>query len=139
MNSAELERFSDEAQAVVRKFEDCEFSPEEFRHLDHLTVITCYLEELPVRAALGRMRAALKKFTAHHKAKGYNETITRFWVVKVAQMMAAEVGDLAFAEVLERVRAAFGNKELVFQYYSRERVMSQEAKEKWIEPDLRNL
>jgi hypothetical protein len=125
--------------ATVRKFEQCEFSPQEFHHLDHLTVIACYLEELPVRAALARMRAALKKFTAYHNAKGYNETITRFWIAKVAQIMATQPDEHSLPELAERVHAVLGNKELLFQYYSRERAMSEEAKARWIEPDLKEL
>jgi len=139
MNNAKLDRSSGEVQAVVRKFEDCEFSPQEFHHLDHLTVITCYLEQLPVRAALARMRGALKKFTAHHKAKGYNETITRFWVAKVVQVLATQAAELSLPELVERVHASLGNKELLFQYYSRERALSEDAKQGWLEPDVNLL
>jgi hypothetical protein len=125
--------------SVVQKFERCEFRPSEFHHLDHLTVITCYLEQAPLRQALARMRAALERFIAHYQAKGYNETITRFWVAKVAQILVTQAGDLPLPEQIERVHRALDNKELVFDYYSRERVLSQEAKEKWLEPDLRQL
>lgn len=139
MNNAALDQFSDEVHTVVRKFENCEFSPQEFHHLDHLTVIICYLEEMPVRAALARMRAALKKFTAHHNAKGYNETITRFWIAKVGQILATQAAELSLPELVERVHAVLGNKELVFQYYVRERALSEVAKQRWLEPDLKEL
>ena len=110
--------------STVRKFECCKLRPEEFHHLDHLTVITCYLEEMPLRAALARMRTVLKKFTAYHKAKGYNETITCFWIAKVAQVLVTEAEGLQLPELIERVHAALGNKELLFRHYSRGRVLS---------------
>lgn len=138
MNNARTFRTS-EIREVVCKFEACEFSPQEFHHRDHLTVIACYLEELPVRAALERMRTALKKFTAYHKAKGYNETITRFWVAKVTQIMASEGDDPPLPEIIERIHTVLGNKELVFEYYSRERVLSEGAKHGWLEPDRKGL
>lgn len=125
--------------ATVLKFERCQFSPQEFHHLDHLTVITCYLEQMPLRQALVHMRERLKQFTAYHNAKGYNETITRFWIAKVAETLAAESGEHPLPEVVERVHAVLGNKELPFQYYSRERAMSEEARARWIAPDLKEL
>ncbi|MCI0348884.1 MAG: hypothetical protein L0Z53_05605 [Acidobacteriales bacterium] len=139
MNNETLCRFSAEVGAVVRKFETCEFSPQEFHHLDHLTVITCYLEQMPLRQALAHMREQLKKFTAFHKAKGYNEAITRFWIAKVAQIMASQGDERPLPELIDRVHAALGNKELIFRYYSRERVLSEEAKQRWVEPDLKDL
>src|SRR5262249_40066558 len=139
MNDTALHLSSGDILEVVRKFESCEFRPQEFHHRDHLTVIAHYLERMPVRQALAHMREELKKFTAYHKANGYNETITRLWIAKVAQIMVSEGGELPFAEMIERIHAALGSKELLFQYYSRERVMSEEAKEKWIEADLSQL
>jgi Rod binding domain-containing protein len=123
--------------STVRKFESCEFTPQQFHHRDHLTVIACYLEQMPLRQALKCMRDALKKFTAHHKAKGYNETITRFWIAKVAQILATEGETGRLPELIEQVHAALGSKELLFQYYSRELVLSEQAKAEWIGPDLK--
>jgi hypothetical protein len=125
--------------STVRKFESCEFTPQQFHHRDHLTVIACYLEQMPLRQALKCMRDALKKFTAHHKAKGYNETITRFWIAKVAQILATEGEDLPLPGLTARVHGALGDKQLLFQYYSREYVLSEEAKGGWVEPDLKAL
>jgi hypothetical protein len=124
---------------TVRKFEQCEFRPEDFHHRDHLTVITCYLEQAPVCQAQARIRDALKRFTAHHNVKGYNETITRFWIAKVAQILVTEADGLALPEQIERVHTALGNKELLFDYYTRQRTLSEEAKQSWVAPDLRGL
>ena len=112
-----------EVEAVVRRFEQCEFLPEEFHHADHLTVITCYLERMPLRQALATMRSALLKFITHHHRKAYNETITRFWVAKVAQVLATLPGDISLPESVQRVREQLGRKELVFDFYSQERVL----------------
>ena len=127
------------SEIIVRRFEQCEFLPEEFHHADHLTVITHYLERMPLRRALTEMRAALVRFSAQHNRKGYNETITRFWITKVAQVLAMLPGNLPLPELVSRVREQLGNKELVFEYYSRERVLSKEAKQHWLEPDLKPL
>jgi hypothetical protein len=127
----------EEISLTVRKFEQCELLPQNFHHHDHLTVITYYLERMSVRQAVAHMREQLKKFTVHHQAKGYNETITRFWIAKVAGLLAAQPSDLPLLDLVQRVQAALGNKELLFEYYNRERVLSEEAKQSWVEPDVR--
>ena len=124
---------------VLRKFEQCEFQAEDFHHRDHLAVMVCYLERMPLRQALVHMREALLRFTAHHNRKGYNETITRFWIAKVARVLATLPRELPLEELVERVCETLGSKELLFDYYSRELVMSEQAKLNWLEPDLKPL
>jgi len=126
-------------ELVLRKFEQCEFRAEDFHHRDHLAVMVCYLEQMPLRQALAHIREALLRFTAHHNRKGYNETITRFWIAKVAQMLAILPGGLPLETLADRVCEALGNKELLFDYYTRELVMSEQAKKVWHEPDLKPL
>ena len=40
---------------------------------------------------------------------------------------------------MRNIQEQLSDKNLAFEYYSRERIDSQEAKEKWIEPDLKPL
>jgi hypothetical protein len=128
-----------EMEAVVRRFENCEYLPEDFHHADHLTVITWYLERMPVRLALAHMREKLAKFSAHHNRKGYNETITCFWIARVAEVLATSAADLPLLETTNHVRERLGNKDLIFDYYSRECLLSEQAKTTWLDPDLQNL
>ena len=105
----------------VRRFERCEYALEEFHHSEHLKVAWTYLQLYGYEAALDRMRTGLLRFSAHHNKRGYNETITVFWLRK-----------------LQQCNDIFPNlqKEDLFLHYTRERVMSDEARRQWIEPDL---
>jgi hypothetical protein len=105
----------------VRRFEGCEYALPEFDHGEHLKVAWTYLQLYGYEAALERMRAALLRFSAHHNKMGYNETITVFWLRR-----------------LEQCNGTFRSmsKEDLFRHYTRERVMSEEAKRQFIEPDL---
>jgi len=105
----------------VRRFENCEYALAEFDHAEHLKVGWTYLQLYGYEAALDRMRAALLRFSTHHNRMGYNETITVFWMRRLQQCNGA----------LRSMR-----KEDLFLHYTRERVMSEEAKRQWIEPDL---
>jgi hypothetical protein len=106
----------------VRRFELCEYRLEEFGHGEHLKVAWTYLQLYGYDIALDRMRGGLKRFSAHHNKTGYNETITAFWMRKLQQRCAVDLKAIP--------------KEMLFLHYTRDRVMSDEAKRQWIEPDL---
>jgi hypothetical protein len=86
---------------------------------------------------MDRMRSSLKRFAAHHGVTGlYHETLTRFWLLQVEKSMDRM---LCLEESVRKARETFNDKNLVFQYYSRARIESREAKETWLVPDVREL
>jgi hypothetical protein len=129
----------DAIRDVVQKFEACQYAPEEFTHAHHLTVACWYLCTLDRPEAFVRMRSGLKRFIAHYGKQGYHETITRFWM----ELLAAYLEDLpAEMSLVSKVNFAverYGSKQILFSYYTRERVMSDAAKQDWIAPDLQSI
>ena len=125
-------------RAVVENFERCLYAPEEFTHPRHLTVATWYLCTLSEGAALTRMRESLLRFTAHHGKQGYNETITRFWMLLITEHLGRQREGLSHVERVNDVVARYP-KETLFDYYTRDRVMSESARREWLEPDLRTI
>jgi hypothetical protein len=121
---------------IVEKFEACDFSLEEFTHSKHLTVACWYLATLPYDKALVRMRLGLKRFIQHHGKQGYHETITRFWMILLDQALRTTPEEWELATRVEHVVAEHADKNMLFRYYSRERVLCDEAKTQWREPDL---
>jgi hypothetical protein len=129
-----------EIQEVVRKFERCEFAPEEFTHARHLTVACWYLCTMPPDAALSQMRAGLQQFIAHHGKQGkYHETITRFWMELLSDFLAGQPPLTPLIDKVNKAVKLYGTKEVLFAYYTRERALSEAAKREWLEPDLRAL
>jgi hypothetical protein len=132
-------RSSVEIEEVVRRFEDCDYETEEFFHARHLTVAAWYFSQLDLKAAEERMSAGLQKFIRHHGKIGYHVTITEFWlrfVKKTLQEMSPE-GD--FVSRVNKVVERLNNKGLIYEYYSRERLDTPEAKAAWIGPDLKDI
>ena len=124
---------------VVGKFESCAYRPEEFSHARHLTVASWYVATYGTEEALSRMREGLRRFLAHHAKKmGYHETITRFWVELIGEALQRMAEQPLPARVNESV-SRYGDKNALFVYYTRELVMSEAARERWIEPDLRTI
>ncbi len=123
----------------TRAFEDGSVTPAEFTHLAHVRVAWVYLNEAAsVEGALPRMRDAIRRFAAAAGAsQKYHETITVLWMRLLADVRArGAAGELA--DVLH-AHPALADKELPLQYYSRERLFSDEARAAWVEPDRQSL
>ena len=133
--------YKDEAeiQEVVRKFEECAYGLAEFTHGRHLTVACWYLCTAPPETALARMREGLQHFIAHHGRQGYHETITRFWMELLGSVLGQLPGNTPNITKVNRALERYASKEILFEYYSRERVMSDTARTHWIVPDLQPL
>ncbi|OAI57400.1 hypothetical protein AYO50_01595, partial [Acidobacteria bacterium SCGC AG-212-P17] len=126
-----------EILTLVDRLERCLLGKEEFHHRDHLAVAVVYLYASDLETAMDRMRSSLKRFAAHHGVTGlYHETLTRFWLLQVDQRLDHS---RCLEESVREVQEQLKDKNLAFEYYSRERIESKEARETWLQPDLRQL
>jgi hypothetical protein len=126
-----------EILTLVDRLERCLLAKEEFHHRDHLTVAVVYLYAADLETAMDRMRSSLKRFAAHHGVTGlYHETLTRFWLMQANQRLNRSQ---SLEISVRKVHSQLSDKNLVFNHYSRERIDSKEAREIWLEPDLKQL
>ena len=123
-----------EILTLVEKLERCLFSPSEFHHQDHLAVAVTYLYASDFEVAMEKLRTTLARFIAHHGASGYNETLTRFWLIQIEKRIDRTA---CLQESVRRVKAELGRKEIIYEFYSREKLNSPQAKQQWVEPDLK--
>ena len=105
MNSYQSET---EIENVVRAFEACEIGRDDFKHRDHLVVALWYVQTLGREAALTRMRSGLLRFLDHHGVdqKKYSETITVFWIDKIAEKLNELGPDVSLVEKCNTILAA---------------------------------
>jgi hypothetical protein len=126
-----------EILTLVDRLERCLLSGDEFRHQDHLAAAVVYLYASDLESAVDKMRATLVRFSSHHGAgKKYHETMTRFWLEMTEKRLDRNV---CLRESVHRIQAELGDKNIVNQYYTAERIGSPEAKAQWVEPDLMPL
>ena len=81
----------------------------------------------------------MKRFIAHYGKQGYHETITRFWVELLAAYLEDLPAEMSLVSKVDCAVERYGSKQILFSYYTRERVMSDAAKQDWIAPDLQSI
>lgn len=132
-------RTEEEIEDVVHRFENCSYTPEEFVHARHLTVTAWCFATMESEAAREKMRADLRRFIAQHGKNGYHVTITEFWIERVEKLVAElREGEKGLVPLVNSVVERCSDKNLVYEFYSREQIASAEAKSTWIEPDIKS-
>ena len=124
---------------IVHDFESCLTGKDDFHHQQHLVLATYYLQSVDVEAATERMRSALFKFLEHHNidTQKYNETLTVFWIEMVALELKKVGADNTLAQKCNSVIAALSNGKLALDFYSDALLWSDEARERFVQPDLK--
>lgn len=125
-----------EILTLVDRLERCELSGGDFHHRDHITVAVAYLYASDVSSAMEKTRAAISRFAAHHHSTLYHETITRFWILLAEKHIDRK---RCLCKSVERTHVALTDKNLIYEFYTRERLHSSEAKSGWVEPDLKSI
>jgi hypothetical protein len=116
-------------------FESGKIASHDFKHVDHIRMAWIYLTRAPIERALIQITEGIRRFAAVHGATQlYHETITLFWIYAV-QTSIQKTTAISFAEFLQK-NSFLAEKGHIYSYYSKELLMSPEAKKKWIEPDL---
>ena len=125
---------------VVRRFEMCEYAPDDFKHRLHLTVALKYLLDSPYAEALERMRVGLHRFIKHHKLSGvYHETLTVFWMRRVLAYVQQSDRTRGLARLANELNESCADSRTVFDYYTKERLDSDKARKYWLDSDLKPL
>jgi len=126
---------------LLSQFEACSLPMEQWTHEAHVRVAFLYTStSSEFTEALDRMRSGIQ---AHNEAndipsaidQGYHETLTRAFM---AMVFAAntQTGPHEHSGAFCRAHPELMNKRAVLKHYSRERIMTMNAKLGFVEPDL---
>lgn len=130
---------------LVGEFEAGELPREKWTHAAHLTVALWYHLNTPAAEVTNRVRAGIKRYNAAHgivttPTGGYHETMTLFWIAIVAKHLRESSGrEHSFVGLANSLIERYGDKNLPFIYYTRERLFSTAARAKWHAPDLKAI
>jgi hypothetical protein len=130
---------SSEIRSLVQRFESCQLMPSEMTHGAHLSISVWYLSQFPSSEGTRRISENLIRFIGHYGLKGYNETITLFWIKLISRFLEGVDRSRSITDLANDLIGRFNNSQIIFDYYSRERLLSEEARIGWVEPDLKPL
>ncbi|MBT8485740.1 MAG: hypothetical protein HKO59_15605 [Phycisphaerales bacterium] len=128
-----------EADDLLDRFERCVIPLEAWTHHTHLSVAIAYLRRLPLDAACDAMRRGIMAFNATHGIEsrpdgGYHETITWAWMQVLAVVLREAPATADADAILERYPALL-EKRLLLRFYSRDLIMSEDARTGIVQPD----
>ncbi len=135
---------SDRVRALVAAIEAGTLPQAEWTHDAHVTYATWAVLAFGRDAALARIRSAILRLNEAHgvpntPSRGYHETITRFYVARVGELLEALGVESLVAQAVDHCVTALNDRALPLEHWSRDRLFSPEARGWWLEPDLAPL
>jgi hypothetical protein len=129
-----------EDQAFLAQFEACAWPHDQWHHREHIKVAYLYLCRYPLDKAIEKMRAGVRSHNAAHNvpeslSSGYHETMTQAWM-RLVHLTFREFGPSENADTFVDKHAQILSKRALLFFYSRDHIMSEEAKRKFVPPDL---
>jgi hypothetical protein len=127
---------------LATRFAACRLPREEWTHQAHLAVGMWHVDRYGADEALARLRAGIRQLNDSHgtpnsETRGYHETITRAHVQLLSEFLDSCPAALPLNERVTRLLASpIADKAALLQFYSRERLMSAQARAAWVEPDI---
>jgi hypothetical protein len=135
----------DEFADLLWRFRKRTLPKASWTHAAHLAVGLWHVRRYGPERALPLLRARIRLLNDAHgtpnsDTQGYHETVTKAY----AELIAALLGTLApGTPVIDCIHSLLASpvsaKDALLTYYSRERLMSVEARRQWVEPDRRPL
>jgi hypothetical protein len=128
-----------ELDHLVELFESCRLPYERWTHRAHLAVAVNYVQRYALPEAIDRVRTGIQRYNeSRGDFTGYHETITVLFVRLVAHERTQSQLQLNAAELVNELADRRPLNDLL-NYYSPERLWSDQARASWVEPDLKPL
>jgi len=131
---------------LLRQFESLTLPFDQWTHRAHMRVAYAYLSAHPFDEALRRMRAGVKAYNARNNVpenptSGYNETTTHAFLHLVAATMRAyaKTHPVENADAFCDMHPQLMTKHALRLFYSPQRRMHPDARQKFVPPDLAPL
>ena len=132
-------------EVLVHEWESCTLPMEIWqRHQTHLQVALWHLLTHPQPEAIERMRRGIQRYNASKgipttPTGGYHETLTVASMQLIAEYLANADRTLGEEQLVAGLIERFPSSTVLLEFYSRDRLLSVEARRAWLEPDLKPL
>ena len=133
-----------EIDEFTAAFEAGTLPKERWTHAAHLFTGACYVHGLGEAGATVQMRERVRAYNVavggqNTATSGYHETVTVFWIKLLAALHKVHdpLARVVFAHVA--VREFESQREIYAGYYDFDVVGSEEARARWVAPNVREL
>jgi len=131
-------------ERLVASFEACTVPREQWDHRAHLAYALVMLRRHGPVLGTFAIRDGILRYNEAQRIeqtleRGYHETLTRFYIWVVQRFIAHADARAPLPLLLDELCERYGDRDLPYRYYSRERLTSWEAKTGWLEPDLMRM
>jgi hypothetical protein len=130
----------EELDDLVSRFQARTLPKSEWTHQAHLAVGTWHVHRLGPDQALLRLRSGIRLLNDRHgtpntDSSGYHETITRAYVMLLAAFIAGRDGQPEANCAQALLASPLATRDALLTYYSKDLLMSVQARNEWVEPD----
>ncbi|KAI9130427.1 hypothetical protein ON05_021705 [Acaryochloris sp. CCMEE 5410] len=129
---------------IAQEFCDCTLPKSAWTHEAHLRVGLWHLMHYSPPTALNLLRERIRRYNVvcgvvNSETSGYHETITQFYLKVIVYFLEQHDVSQPIDQLAEALIEAWGDRNLPLIYYSKDRLMSKEARQHWVEPDLARM
>ncbi len=130
-------------QELKSAFESCTLHRDLWTHRTHVRMAFLYARGSSFSSALERMRRSIKAYNASQSTpesleSGYHETITVAFLRLIHDALLRS-GPFPTADAFCDQHPELLDKAVLRKFYSRQRLITEEAKQNFVEPDLAEL
>jgi hypothetical protein len=112
-------------------------SRSEWTHSRHLVMALWYLSGHNRDEATRLIREGIQRYNERQgNFTGYHETITLAWVAVIERFLGGIDLDVPLSVLARELLSQCGDKNYLLRFYSKERLFSDEARHRWVPPDL---
>lgn len=129
----------DDSVHLLERFRDLTLPKPEWTHEAHLRVCAASLAESAPATVLGTLRAGIRCYNEatgvdNTPTSGYHETLTRYYVAAVADLMASPTATIQTILTADRCASA-----APLRHWERDTLFSRAARLGWVAPDREPL
>ncbi len=127
-----------EDQKFKRDVESCQFPVADFDHRAHLRLAYVYLASNSPETATQKMRNTILGLLTQigiDPSEKYHETLTEAWILAVHHFMKKTDHARSADELIDKNQMMLDSK-IMLTHYSAELLFSDEARSRFVEPDL---
>lgn len=132
----------DAIRALVKGLLDASWPEADWKHREHCVATLGLILFHPEMDLERELPGIIQRYNVAHggqntDSSGYHHTITLLYLSAIRHFVKTLPGSMSPGDAARMLlQSPIGKKDYPLRYYSRDRIMSKEARREWVDPDL---